>query len=639
MCSSSAFALPQNWSEHTVSSGNSLGTVPVDSAASHNNNRGAVRYANPANDDTVIAVWNLGTAGTTPPAPMAVFGAATQPSIKSGYATDLQAFFGYRPSDRIQIGNQLGVSIGSGSAGSFDQNYIELFRVGPTPSFIDQTLTPHPSNVAVGEELYVTGGRAHDVAITRDGEWAVVNADNWIHVVHLDVSAAYPQFDFNIGKYDFSVDPPVAWGQPQPCTPNGSVDSVEVTNDRAVVTTARWNPDLPIPGFTTWVYIIDLSDPSSSPVPRIVLQHEIPIPPEAWDEMEQWPTEFGDWPHDVAVTPHTDIVNSGGQALAVVTSRHNVAAYNLVTNAFVNNFFDWQERRRYQDQVDSVEMTGQSAIVIADRIDPSNNFAPLHWQVKTFSLHPVNGLVPGPMYPGTDPVGVEGFAHDLAIEREHDIGIVRTSFDNVFIPDLSSPPPTITPIPSPNGSNAHAYSQFMNLSSHSVFSSDSVAIGTRQDDDRLMAVTLGGRFNGSTLRWQGEADILHIDVSTSPYTVTSLAQVPVMSNDDPGCVPLDLSIAFNASGQDEVVVRCVDPNPEAPNSAGADLVRISLLSSTPPPNLPQYAIVQSYGGNGFPVAADALAVPPLSGYVQTTKWMLSVSQDDFQGLDYVHIAK
>lgn len=624
LATSQARAQSGVWSEQTLGVGAAAGTAPVDCATSHNNNRGAVRYANSLNDDAVIGVWNLGDpSNTTPPGTMVVFGAGNVPGLKSGAAT---SFLGvpYLPSDRIELGSQWGVSIGSGVNGSIEENYIELFQVSGTPTWVDQRIRPL-GPVPSGEEPYLTGGHAHDVAITRDGEWAVVNADNWIHVIRLDSNVGFPQYDFNIGKSSYATGDPITWNRP--CTPNGAVDSVVVTNDRAVVTTGRRHfPDNTGP-FTTWVYILDLSDTSSTPIPRIVLEHEIDI-----EGNTTGLGDGGDRPHDLAVTPHTDIQNSGFQTLAVVTSRHAVAAFNLVNNTFLSSEFFKDEVRDYQWQVDSVEMTGKSAVVLADLDTPTG----LRWQVKMYGLSNVLGLVSGPIYPDPSAV-VVGRAHDLAIERDHDVGLVRTSFDNIFINNLSSPPPSPVVVPSPNGADAHEYLNFSQSVFHPVFSSDSVAIGWRQDGGRLMAVTIGARTDALGNRL-GEADILHIDVNAPPHSVSSITPVQITSGGAPGCVPLDLAIGYSANSY-EIVIRSADPHPENPSTTGADLTRISLNSSVPPPAAPVYAILQKNGGNGFPFATDALAVPSLSGVVQTSKWMLSVSQDDFLQKDYVHLAK
>ena len=614
-----------DWREHTVSSSatSSLGTYPVDAAASHNNARGAVRFANPNSNDTVVGLWNLTTSGVTPTAPMGVLGGG---ALRSGDGTSLgpNPLTTYQPSDRIELTNSVGVSIGAGSSGTGsgqDETYIEVFDFSPL------TLRyQHVEGAVASDPNYesVRAGRAHDVAITRDGEWAVVNSDNWIHVIDLTPPSGGPDvYSFNIGRFDYSnpTTGPQVWNRP--CTPNFAVDSVAVTNDRAVVITARENTSLSPAAYTTWVYIIDFHDPFGTGGPGIVLQHEIP------PEDGEFPTEYGDWPHDLAITPHTDI-ESSGQALAVVTTVHSVAAYNLVTDSFLNSFTDKEDRRFYQWQVDSVEMTGKMAVVISDKPTMFGD----QWRIKFFQLSASVGLIPDQLYEAGSEI--EDRAHDLALSRDHDKGLVRTSLHNVVLEDLSSPPPqpsALPPIPSPNGSNAHAYDQFRSANSYVAFSSDSVVIGTMQDDNgqtRLMAVTIGAS-SPDTFSWQTAVDVL--DLNAAVPSVLSQVIVNPNGTERGGCVPLDLAIGHN---QTEVVVRSSDPLAEASGAAGPDLARITILP------VGSIGVIHAYGGNGSPFALDSLAVPPLSGLVNTTRRILSVSQDEYAsptGFDYIHIAR
>ncbi len=635
--SGSALAAPQNgWEEHTSSSSSnsSLGTFPVDCAASHNNNRGAIRYANPVSDATVISVWNLNST-VFPPAPLGVLGG---PGIKSGFGTILSSspLGGYQPSDRIRLSNTVGVSIGSGesSPGSgLDETYIEVFNLTAPialsfPQYVESTPVTDPL------WQYTRAGRAHDVELTRDSQWAVVNSDNWIHVVHIPSNTVHP---FNIGLLDYSNPAaPVPW-QTSPtagreCTPNWSVDSVAVTNERAVVTTARASNI--VNGFTTWVYVIDLSDPNGAGLPTMALQHEI-LP----DVGTQFPTEFGDWPHDIAITPVTD-VESGNDPLAVVTTRHSVACYNLASNVFLNSIYDKAEQREYQWQVDSVEMTLKVAITIGDRIlDLGGGLSSLIWQVKFFELNTVTGINQFQLYSGIDSED-DDRAHDLGISVSDLKGLVRTSFNNVVLTDLTNPPPQPQALPPiPSLSDAHAYHAYASTTGYAVFSSDSVAIGTLQDDNgvqRLMAVSIGAEASAGV--WSGVADIIDLNAATPSI----LGAVPIASNgtDSQGCVPTDLAVSVIQSGTPpttEVVVRSTDPLVEAFNAPGPDLVRIQILPTA------SIGTLHRYGGSGSTLGLDSLAVPPLSGLirVENSRRKLSIAQDEFlspSGVDYIHIA-
>ncbi len=636
--SGSALAAPQTgWEEHTSSSsGNSsLGTFPVDCAASHNSNRGAVRYANPGSDATVISVWNLSST-VFPPATLGVLGG---PGIKSGFGTILNPspLSGYQPSDRIRLSNTVGVSIGSGesSPGSgLDETYIEVFNL---TSPIALRLPQHVQTTPVTDPLwqYTRAGRAHDVEITRDSQWAVINSDNWIHVVHIPSNTVHP---FNIGLEDYSnPSAPVPW-QTSPtagreCTPNWSVDSVAVINDRAVVTTAR--ESTVVNGFTTWVYVVDLSDPSGMGIPTMALQHEI-LPLGG----TTFPSEFGDWPHDIAITPVTD-VESGADPLAVVTTRHSVACYNLASNTFLNSVYDKFEQREYQWQVDSVEITLKVAITIGDRIvNVGGGLTSLIWQVKFFELSTVTGINQFQLYSGIDSEDSDR-AHDIGISLSDLKGLVRTSLNNVVLTDLTNPPPQPQALPPiPSSSNAHACHAYASATGYAVFGSDSVAIGTLQDDNgtqRLMAVSIGAEVSIAGM-YSGRADVLDLNAAVPSI----LGAIPIVSNGTTfqGCVPTDLAVSVALAGTPpttEVVVRSTDPQPEAFNAPGPDLVRIQILPTA------SIGTLHTYGGSGSTLGLDSLAAPPLSGLirVENSRRKLSIAQDEFlspSGVDYIHIA-
>ncbi len=650
-------AAPQAWGEITLGDPtppSSLGTYAQDVAVTHNNNRAAVRYANLQSNETVIGIWQLHAPGV-PTGNLVSFGGTQNGApMKSGSRTDLSdPVWGYRPSDRVEVTNVVGVSIGAGLMGSIhanvnaqtDETYIEVFDIGSSPpAFITQFVVPlaPPQSEALYE--VEQAGNANDVAITRDGAWAVVNSDNWIHVVNLaNPKGPNGLIGFNIGQFSYTAgSTPVAWSslpqsnfEPWPCTPNEAVDSIALTNERAVVTTARdfrGDPDGPffdVP--TTWVYIIDFNGPNG---PEIVLEHDL-APPETW-------TLIGnddDRPHDVAITPHTEI-QQGAAPLAVVTTNHSVAVYNLDTNAFLERSFDGADWRQYQLQVDSVEltgdleMTGGRAVVISDFI-PSASATPT-WRVKVFALDKTVGFLPLPngangVYTGD----VEEFAqraHDLALDKGIDKALIRTSFSNVIVPSLVNPPlptsppgsHTLTEIVSVNGSNAHAYLDYAGFWGYEVFSSDSVVLGTNQSGV-LMAATIGARMVQPGT-WHGAVDLM--DLAAGVITVSRVNIVPNQPSHG-GCVPVDLAIAFN---QDELVVRSVDPFPETASLAtGPDVVIIDLATAL---------IAASFGGGGTAMGLDSLAVPQ-SGFVNTAKRVMSVSQEELTatGLDFNHIVR
>lgn len=609
MSASLAGASPQNWFEEPFNPGGG-GTYPVDCSATPNNNRALVRYANPSNNSPILGVWRLTSPyGVGSTSLMAQFGGGF--TLKSGNQTTLSPFNlrAYQPSDRVEVTNSFGVSIGSGDSGNGvanDETYIELTDMSSSPALLTQIVVSSSSQPPLYD--YDHAGLANDLAITRDSEWAVVNCDNWIHLIYTaTLPSSWVVYDFNIGDIDYSQSPP-APNFNSPCSPNLAVDSVAVTNDRAVVTTARRSG----PGNTprTWVYIIDLTQ---SP-PVIVLQHE--LVPTGWT-----PDEFGDRPHDVAIT-----IGRTADRLAVVTTTHGAAAFDLSSNVQVGPFhFDATESRRYQQQVDSVEVTDDRAVVISDATSAGTT----HWKVEVFSVNTGSGLTSLVEYKPTGTEPPPSRAHDLAIDKDLDIAVIRTSNDNVIVSGLTG---TLakTVLASPNGSNAFEYEAYATNFNYDVFSSDAVVIcpavivSENPTVVKNMAVTIGGYFDSNTLKWVGAVDV--IDLAATTLSVSQVAIVP-NALDEEGCVPVDLAINFD---HDEVVIRSVNPYQETSPATGPDLVQISLLTSPS-------AITASYGGSGTVMGLDSLCVQP-SGFVSTSKRILSISQEELNptGVDYTH---
>ena len=534
----------QQFTEFTLGSGASLGTYPADCATTLNNNRAAVRYANPASNATVLSVWQLTGTGL-PLASLATFGGTIGGvTLKSGQQTDLSApILGYWPSDRIELTNSMGVSIGSGVSGlggtAQDETYIELFDVSTNPPGFKNQFVITPS---VANWTYDRAGYANDVAITRDGDWAIINSDNWIHALNLNSGALT---GFNIGAS-------------QPCTPNQAVDSVAVINEVAIVTTARMNTTFGT--FTTWVYLVDLT---VNP-PVIVLQDEI-TPPTTWIPGP----DDSDRPHDVEILAAPD----GTELYGLVTTTHGVALYDLIAFTPLPNvqpnvhLFDATDWRQYQWQVDSIGadsgVYSRYAVVIAD--NGASPTAPLNGKVQVL-LAGSGGL--SVLQAGTWIAPVAGNrAHDVAFDATSFRAIVRTSLDNVFFPNIAlSATPTVRA--SPSGSNAHGYKLFAQQTGpNEIFSSDSAVLSPEGK-----AVTIGAYQDASFL-WHGTVDI--IDLTVPNPTVAQVDIAPDPLDFTWGNVPVDLSIGFNHS---EVAVRCVAPYYSATSTAESDLAYISLTS-------------------------------------------------------------
>ncbi|NUP95429.1 MAG: hypothetical protein HUU28_04620 [Planctomycetaceae bacterium] len=592
MSAGSAAADPQvKWVEHSLASAQS-DVVPQDCATSPDYRRAATRYASTTTNAPVISIFQL-TGADVPTGSIATFGGG---ALKSGEPIDLNSFFGYKPSDLIELTNEWGVSIGCGRSSSIsgiDETYIEVFDVdNPTTaanSLVQFVISPSAADPDI------SSGFAHDVAITRDSRWAVVNAENWIHVLELvDPTANPPQViyhGFDIGN-----------NAAGPCNPNGAVDSVAVTNERAVVTTARWSTDsVGNPIRVTWVYIIDLT-PATGPV--IVLETEL-TPPDRFVG-----GEFNEeLPHDVAITPSRD----GGGTIAVVTTTHATAFFSLISNSLVTIDFETDFRRQYQVQVDSVELTGKTAVTIADNVSGGTS----KWAVRIYDLGTVGFPIAAGYVDPNPPFGGSR-AHDFAIDWDFDKGLVRTSYSNVVLTSLTSPPPTGTVLLSPNGSDAYAYQSYGGTFSERLFSSDSVALGIEQGGV-LRGATIGGGFNFSSSRYEGFVDLIDLSTATPTLIQTTIAPDPL--DQFWGSVPCDLAIAFN---QTDVVVRSADryqqPGPTPPalwsTVPGPDLVQIDLASG---------AILKSWGGSGLCRATDSLGAPAVTGFVNTARRVPSVS--------------
>ena len=342
-------------------------TYPQDCAASVDYRRAAVRFADPNSNDAVVSVFQLNTPAPTPPLPLASLFTFGGGGLRSGEQTNVFSASGYKPSDRVEVTNAWGVSIGTGiSSLGFapDETYIEIFDVdAPAAGDIVQfVVTPTLAGYNTDR-----AGFTHDLAITRDSKWAVANSENWIHLVRLIDSTTTPP---TVAYTGFNIGANLAG----PCNPNGAVDSVAVTNERAVITTAR--PSAALLGLpVTWVYIVDLT-PTTGPV--VVLEHEL-APPVGFEPTDE---DDGEHPHDVAITPTRD----GGGTLAVVTTNHATAFYDLTTNSFVTRDFNPDFRRSYQQQVDSVELTGKTAVTIADFVSSG---VPKKWAVRIYEWYGV----------------------------------------------------------------------------------------------------------------------------------------------------------------------------------------------------------------------------------------------------------
>jgi hypothetical protein len=136
-------------------------------------------------------------------------------------------------SDFVALNGSHAVVIGSADAtppSGVPETYVYILNISGSPTCLSIPQSPFQSSTP-GQEH----NGAHDVAITADGKWAVVNEQNWAHV--FEVRTGTLKLSFNHQGF-----------------PGSMVDSVEVTNDRAIVVYSKFVAGL----FDTWVTMIDL---------------------------------------------------------------------------------------------------------------------------------------------------------------------------------------------------------------------------------------------------------------------------------------------------------------------------------------------------------------------------------------------
>jgi hypothetical protein len=264
-------------------------------------------------------------------------------------------------------------------------------------------------------------GGAHDVAISPDGAWAVVNSRNRIDVIDLDTDAPIGTIPNPTLALTVSTGP---------SDPSFLRDSVVMTRTaggtmHAVVLTRKivGNIDRAV------AYVISLSDaaPPTSSAPL---------------ELDASNPGIDHPPHDLAITPDDRLafVTAGG-AVGLI----DVNAATLITDAANQG----GTLREYNDMADSVDLSATQAVVIAktDIVQPANEFG---WQVDVYDIAPgANGLTHRQVFADGD----GGNPHDLALGPAGDMAAVRTTQDILVLEGLAQSGGTITltTVPSATG--------------------------------------------------------------------------------------------------------------------------------------------------------------------------------------------
>lgn len=435
-------------------------------------------------------------------------------------------------SDAIAMTNYVAVVAGgrpTATNGPEAITHVDVIRLGaPTSTCLANYQFGSPG-------ASTSAGLVSDVEITPDGHFAVVNHQNWIHVLDLSAGGSMA-LAFNTGN--------AAGGGPK--FPGPQSDSIAVTNTRAVVLQTL-NTATPagvmIPH--TWAYVIDLAAAGTPTVVGFDLMANA-------DEYEQ--------PHDVAITPDG--------TLAFVAMNHATALLDIsgAVPALVSLDMDGTNGRRLYDlnasPVDSVELTNERAVVLGSDILQT-------WVTRVHEIRDPSGPVFNPLWSYVGSLlgaAVTDEPHDLEIWEDAfaSFAVVKTSGSDIVIDDLAAP-------------TASSFHRNLNgapprNSSLLVSFSDSVAIGAPYRDAQgvghQIATTIGNQLVGN--RW--EARVAPIDLRTSPPTF--LAQLSVS---DPvfDVAPADLDAG--RTGRD-VLVRCYAPPDEQTTQAieGRDFLRYGL---------------------------------------------------------------
>jgi hypothetical protein len=253
-------------------------------------------------------------------------------------------------SDFVALNGSHAVVIGSADAtppSGVPETYVYILNISGSPTCLSIPQSPFQSSTP-GQEH----NGAHDVAITADGKWAVVNEQNWAHV--FEVRTGTLKLSFNHQGF-----------------PGSMVDSVEVTNDRAIVVYSKFVAGL----FDTWVTMIDLG---ASGGPQV---H--PSFPQMMSGYTNFSANTQFEPHDLDITPD-------GRAV-VISMDNGIGAYRLDTGDFLGGVQDNVQRRvsgfappAPSGQVDSVEVTNSRAVAIGYK----DMLGGKVWHVGVFGIDP-----------------------------------------------------------------------------------------------------------------------------------------------------------------------------------------------------------------------------------------------------------
>jgi hypothetical protein len=490
-----------------------LEAVPVDFELVSDGSRAVVRASRTADKTDVISIWETsgGTqiAGTSP---LGTFCSGAKLSWPSTW-----------PSDAVRVVGTKGVLIGNFLTPTGWQTLIDVVEAGgATPDCVPGGNFAEPSPAPSGFGAFDEAGEAHDLDITPDGKYAVINSRNWVFVVDLSATPPTLALAKNTGLSRPS------WAL-LPVDVAAAVDSVAVTNERAIVVQAAFDH---VVGFYPIIQLIDLTGPT--PVATQIDMKPIIL------GLNPTKTDFD--PHDVAITPRGPV--DALDELAVVTYDYAVSLFDLASMTHVLTILNENIERRYDFQVDSVEVTWDRAVVIGGKA----NLFPPSWWVQVYSLR-TSATPPAPGLSLVWSFNADGRSpHDLALHRGADAAVInlgaKFGSSNVVVSNISSATPTQTTIPS----LGNPYRDWTNFPAGRVSRVSDSALTATVDVGGVTknyGVTIGG---SPAAPWSGTIDI--VDLSASPPgPVVSLSAGDPMDN----TMPTDLDFS---SIKKKVFVRC-----------------------------------------------------------------------------------
>lgn len=435
VCSSALAIAPVHQAQASFLGESPLSVIPQDVDVSPDGTWALVRGES-SNPNDAVSLWDLASATRFfPPLCTASFG--------------LEAAGAKAPADLVALTNDRAVVIGSIEAAA--TTYIDLLQVdlsGPVP-----LANCFGSTIVSGTTSGTTAGFANDVDVSPNGQWAAVNHANYLHVISLGNGVVTP---FNIGSNPAG-----------PCTPDGGVDSIALSDSRVVAITNRFignQEDL-------WVYVIDLTGPA----PTIVLEQNLTVAING---------VFG--VHDLAISPSGDFaIASGDTVLALI---------DLVQNQVLDIRGENPEGLRNFYCRDSVEMNDTRAIVIGNLAGVGGNAERGRAWIYDFSGGLLQQIANQSLQSATNRM------HDLVLTPDGTKAIARATSSLVVFEGVDTANPT-----------------------SQVFTTRNrfVQFGTNFISDSLVATDIGCAVIGS-IGNRGAIDFLNLQVSPvgAPTSVT-----------------------------------------------------------------------------------------------------------------------